>query len=184
MAHCELSMDSNIVDVSFNYSGSRIAVLTRKSFSAFSWPLKARPIPAPSIESNYPLPEVSFSRPRQITFLQDDEIIILSNANPLQVQVKKTKLETRITETIYCGPAGVQLYSVFPSLTHDKLWLASQPNFHGPTMYSIIAGEESDNFQTITWSDSPAIETLWAEATQTQTKYVGATVLWPQYELG
>lgn len=172
MSHCELSMDTNIVDACFNCSGSRIGVLTRTNFSVFSWSINARPIPEPLLESSYPLSEASFGRPRQITFFQDKEVIILNHPNPRQAQIERTKLETRSTEMIYCAAANVHLYSVFPSLAHDILWVASRPNLRGPTIYSIIAAGDSNDLQPVTWNDSPTVETLWAEATQTHNEFV------------
>jgi elongator complex protein 1 len=166
-------MDSNIIDASFSRSGSRIAVLTRTNFFVFSWSLKERPVPAPLLESSHPLSEASFSRPRQITFLQDNEIIVLNHVNPHQRQIERTKLETRITETIYCATTNVQLYSIFPNITHDTLWLASRSN-RGPTIYSTVAINESNNLQVTTWNDGPAVETHWAEATHTHTDFVSS----------
>ena len=74
MAHNELALESNAIDVAFSKSGSRIAVLMNNKLSIYLWSLKSRPVPIPIIESSYPLSDDPASRPRQIAFLDENEV--------------------------------------------------------------------------------------------------------------
>ncbi|GAD95521.1 IKI3 family protein [Paecilomyces variotii No. 5] len=164
MAHCEITLDSNIVDVSFSQTGARIAVLTRESFSVFMWSLKSRPVPAPLLESSYPLPEEPESRPRQIAFLRENEVYILNHKSPYQAQIEKTALETRVTRVVYQASGSEQLQSIFASLGHDKLWFSHTRQRNTPVSYSTIGVSPDDNVDVHVWNESPASDTFWAKA--------------------
>jgi hypothetical protein len=124
MAQCEVTLDSNIVDVSFSLSGSRIAVLTKSDFSVFTWSLKGRPVPCPVLESSHPLPEAPGSRPRQILFLRENEVYILINCKPGQCQIQCTALTTLTTKIAYQTTPVEHIHSIFSSLGHEMLWLS------------------------------------------------------------
>jgi elongator complex protein 1 len=166
MAHCEITVDSNIVDVSFSHSGTRIAVLTRDNFSVFAWPLKKKPVPAPLLESSYPLPEAAQSRPRRISFLGDNEVYILNHFDPYQRRIERTALDTRETEVVYAVAEEKQLHSIFSSLGHEKLWFSKSFSTGAPISYSNIVPHSGDVFQSGVWNDSPGVDTFWAEAIQ------------------
>lgn len=164
MAHCEIILDSNIVDVSFSQTGTRIAVLTKESFSIFAWSLKSRPVPAPLLESSYPLPEEPESRPRQIAFLKENEVYILNHKSPYQAQIERTALETRATRVVYQASGPEQLQSIFASLGHDKLWFCHTTQPNTPVSYSTIEVSPDDSVDVHAWNESPTSDTFWAKA--------------------
>lgn len=163
MAHCEVTLDSNIVDVAFSQSGRRIAVLMRDRFSVFAWSFKKGPPPPPVLESSYPLPEAPESRPRQIAFLKDNEVYILNHIEPYQPQIERTTLETRITKVAYQASESERLYSVFASLGHDRLWFSNTKS-PGPISYSTITPILNDELEVAVWPDCPGVDTFWAKA--------------------
>jgi elongator complex protein 1 len=171
MAHCEVTLDSNIVDVSFSRSGSRIAVLTRNDFSVFVWSLKGRPVPCPVLESNHPLPEAPSSRPRQILFLHESEVHVLINRKPGQCEIQCTTLGTRTTKIVYQTTPIEHIHSIFSSLSHEMLWLSHTHQPGKPISYSTIIPRSKDESLTVGWSDGPNVDTFWAEAIQQANDY-------------
>lgn len=166
MAHNELILDSNAVDVAFSKSGTRIAVLMKDHFSVFAWPLKTRPVPSPVLESSYPLSDAPDSRPRQIAFLNETEVYVLKDAYPNNTHIERTTLETRITKLAYQAADSEQLISIFPSLGHETLWL-SHINQHGQSIsYSNIENVSADEFQLSPWTQCPPVDTYWAKGVQ------------------
>lgn len=166
MAHCEITVDSNIVDACFSHSGTRIAVLTRDNFSVFAWSLKKRPVPTPLLESSYPLPEAAQSRPRQIAFLNDNEVYILNHLDPYQRRIERTALETRETKVVYEAADAEHLHRIFPSLGHEKLWFSKSSRAGVPISYSYGVPRSGNEFDITVWDNSPGVDTFWAEAIQ------------------
>lgn len=166
MAHNELPMDSNIIDVAFSKSGTRIAVLMNDHFSVFLWSLKSRPVAAPILESSYPLSDAPDSRPRQIAFLQENEVYIHKNGGPGDTRIERTTLETRITKIAHQAADSEQLYSIFPALDHESLWFShvSQPG--KPISYSSITPQSHDEFAVTSCTQSPKADTYWADVVQ------------------
>lgn len=164
MAHNELNLDSNVIDVAFSKSGTRMAILMDKSFSIFLWSLKSRPVPVPILESSYPLSGGPTCRPRQIAFLNETEVYILKDSGPGISHIELTELETRETRVVYQTQDLEQLYSIFAGLGHSALWFshARQPGL--PTSYSNIGLAPDDDLVALLWSESPAVETHWARA--------------------
>jgi elongator complex protein 1 len=163
MAHNELTMDSNIIDVAFSKSGTRIAVLMNDHFSVFLWSLKGRPVVAPILESSYPLSDAPDSRPRQIAFLQENEVYILKNSGPDDTQIERTTLETRVTKIAHQAAASEHLFSIFPALDHESLWFShvSQPG--KLISYSSITPQSHDEFAVTSCTQSPKADTYWAD---------------------
>lgn len=166
MAHNELPLDSNAIDVAFSKSGTRIAVLMNDRFSVFLWALKNRPVPSPILESSYPLSDAPDSRPRQIAFLNETEVYVLKNAGPNNTQVERTTLETRETKTAYQAADSEQLFSIFPVLGHETLWLSHVGQPGRPVSYSNIEQLSADEFQAVPWTQCPTVDTYWAKAVQ------------------
>lgn len=164
MAHNELILDSNAIDVAFSKSGTRIAVLMNDSFSVFLWALKNRPVPTPILESSYPLSDAPDSRPRQIAFLNETEVFVLKNGGPNNAQIERTTLETRVTKTMHQAADSEQLFSIFPSLGHETLWLSHVSQHGQPVSYSNIEQLSGDEFQVVPWPQSPTVDTHWAKA--------------------
>ncbi|OJJ44722.1 hypothetical protein ASPZODRAFT_144677 [Penicilliopsis zonata CBS 506.65] len=162
MAHNELPLPSNIIDVAFSKSGTRIAVLMNNSFSIFMWCLKSRPVPCPILESSHSLPEKPESRPRQIAFFNENEVYILRNDGPNQSLIERTTLETRSSEIAYQASDSEQLSSIFSGFDHDKLWFSYTKGTQ--ISYKTIAPLSSDHFEVTTWEHSPAVNTHWARA--------------------
>lgn len=164
MAHNELQLDSNVIDVAFSKSGTRMAVLMDKSFSIFLWPLKNRPVPVPILESSYPLSDAPTSRPRQIAILDETEVYILKDSAPGISHIERTTLETRSTREMYQARESEQLYSIFAGVGHSALWFshAQQPGL--PTSYSTLDVVAGDEVEASLWSESPTVETHWARA--------------------
>lgn len=166
MAHNELSLDSNAIDVAFSKSGNRIAVLMKDHFSVFAWPLKTRPVPSPILESSYPLSDATDSRPRQIAFLNETEVYVLKDSYPNTTHVERTTLETRVTKLTYQAAESERLFSIFPSLEHETLWLSHINQSGRPISYSNIEQFSPDEFQLAPWAQCPTVDTYWAKAVQ------------------
>ncbi|KAL4921235.1 IKI3 family-domain-containing protein [Aspergillus aurantiobrunneus] len=163
MAHNELALDSNAIDVAFSKMGTRIAVLMNDHFSVFLWSLKSRPVPVPILESSYPLSDEKNSRPRQITFINDNEVYILRTRGPNDTCIERTALETRESKIAYEAADSEQLVSIFAGLGHEALWFSHAPQPGQLIAYSTIT-TPSDEFQITTWAQSPAVDTYWAKA--------------------
>ena len=166
MAHNELSLDSNAIDVAFSKSGTRIAVLMKDHFSVFAWPLKTRPVPCPVLESSYPLSGATDSRPRQIAFLNETEVYVLKDSYPNNTHVERTTLETRVTKLAYEAVDSERLFSIFPSLGHETLWLSHINQTGRPISYSTIEQAFPDEFQLVPWAQCPTVDTYWAKGVQ------------------
>lgn len=164
MAHNELKLDSNVIDVAFSKSGTRMAVLMDKSFSVFLWSLKSRPVPVPILESSYPLPDAPTGRPRQIAFLNETEVYLLKASTPGISHIERTTLETRETQVVYQAQEFEELYSIFAGVGHSALWFShvQQPGL--PASYSTIDFVAGNDAQATIWSESPTFETHWARA--------------------
>ncbi|KAI9371538.1 IKI3 family-domain-containing protein [Aspergillus egyptiacus] len=166
MAHNELSLDSNAIDVAFSKTGTRIAVLMNDHFSVYLWSLTSRPVPAPILESSYPLSEVADSRPRQIAFINDNEVYMLRSRGPNQTCIERTTLETRETKVAHEAADSEQLVSMFASLGHEALWFSYVRQPGQSIIYSSINTPSSDGFQIVPYTQGPAVDTYWAKAVQ------------------
>lgn len=166
MAHNELTMDSNIIDVAFSRSGTRIAVLMNDCFSVFLWSLRNKPVVAPILESSYPLSGAPDSRPRQIAFLDENEVYILSNSAPNVTQIERTTLETRETKIAYQAADFEQLFSIFTALDHESLWFSHIAQPGKPVSYSSITPQSHDEFAVTACTQSPKADTYWADVVQ------------------
>ncbi|PYH95176.1 killer toxin sensitivity protein [Aspergillus ellipticus CBS 707.79] len=164
MAHNELALDSNVVDVAFSKSGTRIAVLMKDCFSIFIWSLKTRPVPLPILESSYPLSDAPDSRPRQIAFANEHEVYVLKQDGLRSTCIERTALETRTTQIAYQAADSEQLMSIFTSLGHDALWFSHVKQPNQPTSYSYISMPSSEELQVQTCLESPTVDTHWAKA--------------------
>ncbi|KAL4873175.1 hypothetical protein BDV12DRAFT_209116 [Aspergillus spectabilis] len=166
MAHNELALDSNAIDVAFSKTGTRIAVLMKDHFSVYLWSIKSRPVPAPILESSYPLPDDNDSRPRQIAFINDNEVYILRTRGPNNTCIERTTLETRETKVAYEAADSEQLVSIFTSLGNESLWFSHTPQPGQPVAYSNITIASPDEFRVTAWTESPGVDTYWAKAAQ------------------
>ncbi|RHZ73514.1 hypothetical protein CDV55_109099 [Aspergillus turcosus] len=164
MAHNDVPVDSNIVDVAFSKSGTRIAVLMRDCFSIYMWSLKSRPVPSPILESSHPLPDTVDNRPRQIAFLNENEVYILRNSGPNSARIERTTLETRSTTTVYHATDSEQLLTIFTALRHEALWFSHARQPGRPIAYSILKAFSEDDVVVDSWDQSPAVDTHWARA--------------------
>ncbi|RAH77059.1 killer toxin sensitivity protein [Aspergillus japonicus CBS 114.51] len=166
MAHNELTLDSNIIDVAFSKSGTRIAILENDRFSVFIWALKTRPVPVPILESSYPLSDAPNSRPRQIAFINETEVFVLKSSVPNNTCIERTTLETRETKVAYQAADSEQIMSMFASLGHESLWFSHILGPTQPITYSYISMPSPNQFEVMPWSQSPSAETYWAQAVQ------------------
>ncbi|KAL4878550.1 IKI3 family-domain-containing protein [Aspergillus karnatakaensis] len=166
MAHNELLLDSNAIDVAFSKTGTRIAVLMKDRFSVYLWSLKSRPVPIPILESSYPLSDEKDSRPRQIEFVNDTEVYILRSRGPNSTCIERTTLETRESKVVYEAADSEQLVSIFASLCHEALWFSHTPQPGRLVAYSNISVASLDEFHVTPWTESPAVDTSWAKAAQ------------------
>jgi elongator complex protein 1 len=164
MAHNELQLDSNVIDVAFSKSGTRMAVLMDKSFSIFVWHLKSRPVPVPILESSYPLSDAPTSRPRQIAILNETEVYILKDSAPGISHIERTTLETRSTREMYQAQESEQLYSIFAGVGHSALWFSHSGQPGLPASYSTLEVVAGDEVEASLWNESPTVETHWARA--------------------
>jgi elongator complex protein 1 len=164
MAHNDVPVDSNVVDVAFSKSGTRIAVLMRDCFSIYMWSLKTRPVPSPILESSHPLPDNVDNRPRQIAFLNENEVYILRNSGPNSACIQRTTLETRSTTTVYQTTDSEQIITIFPTVGHEALWLSHVRQPGRPIAHSILKAFSEEDVQVDSWDQSPAVDTHWARA--------------------
>ncbi|OQE91889.1 hypothetical protein PENNAL_c0008G02372 [Penicillium nalgiovense] len=162
MAHNELALESNAIDVAFSKSGSRIAVLTSNAFSVYLWSLKSRPVPVPILESSYPLSDAPASRPRQIAFLNENEVYVLKDNGPNSSHIERTLLDTRTTESIYQAVDSEQLSSIFAGIGHQALWFSHARQPARPVSYSSIEDSPSGNLDIAPWGESPNVDSHWA----------------------
>ena len=163
MAHNELALDSNAIDVAFSKSGTRIAVLMNNRFSIYLWSLKTRPVPIPILESSYPLSDAIASRPRQIAFLDENEVYVLKDDGPNSSHIERTHLETRVTELAYQSADSEQLASIFAGIGHQALWLSHTLQPSRPATYSSIE-PSLEGVSVAPWAESPNVDTRWARA--------------------
>ncbi|KAL2867913.1 Elongator subunit IKI3 [Aspergillus lucknowensis] len=166
MAHNELALGSNTIDVAFSKSGTRIGVLMNDRFSVYLWSLKSRPVPVPILESSYPLPLEKDNHPRQIAFINDNEVYVLRNRGPNKACIERTTLETGETKVVYGAADSEQLVSIFASLGHDALWFSSASRPGQAITYSNITLESADEFRVTPWAQSPTVDTYWANTAQ------------------
>ncbi|KAE8150092.1 IKI3 family-domain-containing protein [Aspergillus avenaceus] len=164
MAHNELELDSNILDVAFSKSGTRIAVLMKDRFSVFLWSLKTRPVVAPILESSYPLSDAPGRTPRKIAFVNENEVYILQSNGPANSSIEQTTLENRETKVVYQAAESEQLVSIFSDLENQTIWLSHTSQHGQPITYSTISS--ADGFEAIPYSQSPSVDTFWAQAAQ------------------
>jgi len=178
MAHNELALDSNVIDVAFSKSGTRIAVLMQDSFSVFLWSLKSRPVPLPILESSYPLSDAPQSRPRQIAFLNDNEVYVLKDSSPNTSHIERTSLETRSTQTVYQAVDTAQLSSIFPGIGHQIMWFSHAPQPTRPISYSCVSPSATNGVEITSWSESPSVDTHWARAVSISEDEVCYQTMW------
>ncbi|KAJ5907824.1 hypothetical protein N7495_000506 [Penicillium taxi] len=162
MAHNELTLDSNVIDVAFSKSGSRIAVLMDNRFSVFLWSLKSRPVGMPLIESSYPLSESTMCRPRQIAFVNDNEVYVLKSSGPNSSCIERTTLETRLTRVVYQSTESEQLSSIFSGIGQQALWFSHTCLPGQPATYSSIDSADEDEIAISPWTECPTADTHWA----------------------
>ncbi|KAJ5665766.1 uncharacterized protein N7477_008214 [Penicillium maclennaniae] len=164
MAHNDLPLDSNIIDVAFSKSGARIAVLTEKSFSVFLWSLKSRPVPMPILESSYPLSDAPAMRPRQIAFVGETEVYVLKDSGPNTDHIERTTLETRESRVVYQSVEPEQISFIFAGIGHQSLWFAHASQHGRPVSYSSIGIIEGEQVNIAPWLEGPIVDTNWARA--------------------
>lgn len=163
MSHNQLALESNAIDVAFSKSGTRIAVLMENRFSIYLWSLKSRPVPAPILESSYPLSDDAESRPRQIAFLNDNEVFVLKNNGPSSSRIERTHLETRVTESVYQSAETEQLASIFAGIGHQALWISHSRQSARPISYTSLE-ISPDGVDIVPWAESPNVDSHWARA--------------------
>jgi elongator complex protein 1 len=163
MAHNELALESNAIDVAFSKSGTRIAVLMDNRFSIFLWSLKSRPVPVPILESSYPLSDDTASRPRQIAFLNDNEVYVLKDNGPNSSHIERTNLETRATESVHQAADSEQFASIFAGNGHQALWFSHAPQPTRTIVYSSLE-VSSEGVDIVSWAESPNVDSHWARA--------------------
>ncbi|KAJ5342017.1 hypothetical protein N7541_011141 [Penicillium brevicompactum] len=163
MAHNELALESNAIDVAFSKSGSRIAVLMSNRVSIYLWSLKSRPVPIPILESSYPLSDTTATRPRQIAFLGDNEVYVLKDDGPGSSHIERTHLETRVTESVYQSADSEQLASIFAGIGHQALWLSHTHQPARPANYSSLEASP-EGVDIVPWVESPNVDSHWARA--------------------
>ncbi|KAK1143080.1 putative elongator complex protein 1 [Aspergillus melleus] len=166
LAHNELALDSNVIDVAFSKSTTRIAVLTEDSFSIYMWSFKTRPVATPILESSYPLSNTPNSRPRQIAFVNETEVYILKSSGPNSTDIERTTLETRVTGVVYQAADSEQVVSILPSLSQDTLWFSHVNKPGQPITYSYIITISPDEIDIVPFTSSPTADTYWAKAAQ------------------
>lgn len=163
MAHCEVNVDSNIVDVAFSHSGARIAILTQDSLSVFAWSVKTRPLPAPLLESSHPLSQTPGYLPRQVAFLGESEVYVLSHFGPSECRIERTMLETRETTLAYTTSEGERIHSIFSNLEHDSLWFSKSSETSRATTYSNLTLVDGNSLE-MPFEKSPSVDTHWASS--------------------
>jgi elongator complex protein 1 len=128
------------------------------------WSLKTRPVPSPILESSHPLPDNVDNRPRQIAFLNENEVYILRNSGPNSACIQRTTLETRSTTTVYQTTDSEQIITIFPTVGHEALWFSHVRQPGRPIAHSILKAFSEEDVQVDSWDQSPAVDTHWARA--------------------
>lgn len=164
MAHNELAVESNIIDVAFSKSGAKIAILMRDSISIYSWQVKRRPVASPHLEITFPMLEPLRFRPTQIAFLGEENVFVLRNSRAGQGHIEITNLETTSTAVFYEAAETEQLLSIFTDTGHERIWFSHALQTRLPVKYSSIERLSGVDFQINAWEDGPEVDTFWATA--------------------
>ncbi|KAF3491898.1 elongator complex protein 1 [Arthroderma uncinatum] len=163
MALCELSHDSNIIDVAFSRTSAKMAILTATAFAIYSWDLKSTSPLEAKLCSSHPISQSR--RPRQIAFLGEDDVYVTTQDEFGGEALEWTRLEANETQTVFVPEETVHISSIFPDSGQDKLWIAQIIQNQKARSYSFIqnnGGEAS----IVAWHESPANDTSWARAIQ------------------
>lgn len=162
MSLCDITLESNVIDASFSKSGFRIAVLTTEGFSTYRWFPKNKPVGAPKLEAAHPFSTPGDCRPRRISILNENEVYVLKHCEASQPVIERTLLEDQKTDIIYQPVDPEHVLSMFPSIDQDKLWISRRRK--GKSVYLTITSSSSNLKEDTIWEQSPAPETVWAEA--------------------
>jgi elongator complex protein 1 len=144
----------------------------------FLWSLKSLPVAVPILESSYPLSDTPQSRPRQIAFLNENEVYVLRDSSPNTSHIERTTLETRSTQIVYQAADTSQLSSIFPGIGHQALWFSHAPQPTRPASYSCVNPSANDGFAISSWPESPNVDTHWARAVSISEDEVGYQTIW------
>lgn len=165
MAACDVSLESNAVDVVFSKSSTQFAVLTMTGIYLYGWDLKALPVADPELKASYPILNAS-SRPRRITFLEEREIYVLSQHGYSQENIQKTDINTKETTTVYQSKDSSMLSSLFSNLQQNSLWICQEGRNRKAGSYLKLSPGGPSGFLAEIPYESPGQETSWAHATE------------------
>lgn len=163
MSLCDLELQSNVIDVSFSKSGSRIAVLTAEGFSIYYWTPKKKPVDSPKLETTHPFSIPGDYRPRRISVLNENEVYLLKHCGASQPVIERTLLDGQQTAIVYQPSDPENVISMFPSIDQDRLWLSRRRKGKSVSYLTIPSDSKNLNDGQL-WDQSPGPETVWAES--------------------
>ncbi|KAK2875378.1 hypothetical protein FQN49_001649 [Arthroderma sp. PD_2] len=164
MALCELSHYSNIKDVAFSKTSAKMALLTETEFAIYSWDLKSTSLLEAKLCSSHPISQSR--RPRQIAFLGEDDVYVVTQDEFGGEAVEWTGLQTSETKPVFLSEETVHISSIFPDFAQEKLWIAQIVQNQKARSYSFVRSNGVEGSSVAAWHDSPANDTSWARAIQ------------------
>ncbi|KAK2749590.1 hypothetical protein FQN57_005812 [Myotisia sp. PD_48] len=171
MALCEISLESNIVDVAFSMSGDKIAILAADGLSIYTWDLNSTSGPEPQFQTFYPL---DTQRSRQVAFLNEDEVYILSQTYFGGEKIERINLQTEVTDIIFVPKETDHISAIFSDFEQKELWVSQITRKQRARSYLYLSVVDSGAASIVPWHDSPSNDTSWASAVELHT---GAHIL-------
>ncbi|KAM5455745.1 putative elongator complex protein 1 [Microsporum audouinii] len=163
MALCELSHDSNVIDVAFSRTSTKMAILSAASFAIYSWNLQSTSPLEATLCSSHAIPQSR--RPRNIAFLGENDIYVVTQDEFGGEVIEWTDLQTNDTKVVFLPEETVHISSIFEDSEQEKLWIAQISQNKKARSYSFIRNR-AEGSSAVSWHDSPATDTSWARAIQ------------------
>jgi len=121
MALHEIGLENGAIDVTVNFSNTRVAVLHSTCVTILNYEPKMSATSDPIIESTEVLPISDFIVARQICYKGDDKLLVLMTnllTNDTLIYDFSTQQESQV-------PDGVEVLQLSPSLDHETLHLTT-----------------------------------------------------------
>lgn len=165
MSLCEISLDSNAIDVAFSKSGTRMAVLTLDGVFLYTWELKNVSSLNLKLENAFPFTQSS-ERGRQIAFLGDTDVYVLRQRDFSQGEIERIDVTSAEKFPVFEPTDMERISYIFSDLGQEVLWLAQGTKQKKGLSYSVLSTDSSGLPSVTPWAESPGQETSWALATQ------------------
>lgn len=124
MSLFELIVREAAVDCAISPRKQRVAVLTKRVVHCYRWDISKRPVPSPVLLDSMALPNPDEHVPRQILFVDDDELFILRQARQSESVIQFIRITSE--GSLVTRNNIVTLHSpisyMFTDLWHKRLW--------------------------------------------------------------